>query len=176
MHHVLRRSSPLLAAIARSERVSREIRDIHASALCEKYGNNIAEAKQNSPLHMKYAGSPAPCSHRLPLLLIHLAAPFAASGARPRFARAFTPFLFLKHLICRDLESAPPIRPTSPTEYKCGFRERERRNAILGELATKNRRAREARRPPLPPPLPSPLEKRDLRMISKISRAPPVLD
>lgn len=34
--------------------VSREIRDIHVGALCEKYGNNIAEAKQNSPLHMKY--------------------------------------------------------------------------------------------------------------------------
>lgn len=37
--------------------VSREIRDIHVGALCEKYGNNIAEAKQNSPLHMKYARS-----------------------------------------------------------------------------------------------------------------------
>jgi len=33
---------------AQPKRVSREIRDIHASALCEKYGNNIAEAKQNT--------------------------------------------------------------------------------------------------------------------------------
>lgn len=44
-------ANPLVAARG----VSREIGDIHANALCEKYGNNIAEAKQNSlPLHMKY--------------------------------------------------------------------------------------------------------------------------
>jgi len=45
---------------ARREGVMWNKRHIHASALCEKYGNNIAEAKQNSPLHMKYAGYSAP--------------------------------------------------------------------------------------------------------------------
>jgi len=35
--------------------MSHEIKAIHSGALCEKYGNNIALGKQNSPpLHMKY--------------------------------------------------------------------------------------------------------------------------
>jgi hypothetical protein len=34
--------------------MSHEIKAIHRSALCEKYGNNIAAGKQNSPPHMKY--------------------------------------------------------------------------------------------------------------------------
>lgn len=34
--------------------MSHEIKAIHRNALCEKYGNNIAHRKQNSPPHMKY--------------------------------------------------------------------------------------------------------------------------
>lgn len=34
--------------------MSHEIKAIHRGALCEKYGNNIAPGKHNSPLHMKY--------------------------------------------------------------------------------------------------------------------------
>lgn len=70
--------------IARSGRVSPEIRDIHAGALCEKYGNNIAEAKQNITLHMKYAGSFLQLRPPLPLFLIHL----VALHPRPRHAVA----------------------------------------------------------------------------------------
>lgn len=48
-------ADPLVAATRVVRGVSREIGDIHVNALCEKYGNNIAQAKQNSlPLHMKY--------------------------------------------------------------------------------------------------------------------------
>lgn len=116
--------------------MSREIGGIHAKALCEKYGNNIAEAKQNSlSLHMKYtqdraslqppSSSPSYSSRR--------------HRARGRVSRLLLSSPFLKHLICRDLE----IRPITPTEYKCGFREGG--GAILGELATKNRSARDER-------------------------------
>lgn len=34
--------------------MSHEIKAIHEGALCEKYGNNIAPGKQNSPPHVKY--------------------------------------------------------------------------------------------------------------------------
>lgn len=96
---------------------SREIRDIHADALCEKYGNNIAGAKQNSPLRMKYAGPlPRPPDSRFARRQT-AAAPFPTGSA-------FTPFLFLKHFIRRDLRARPRIPLAPSTEYKCGFRVR----------------------------------------------------
>lgn len=90
-------ADPLVAATRVARGVSREIGDIHANALCEKYGNNIAEAKQNSlPLHVKYTREitrilqpPAFSPSYSSLRSCH-----DLGQARPRFA--FTPFLFFK--------------------------------------------------------------------------------
>lgn len=114
-------ANPLVAA---ARGMSREIGGIHAKALCEKYGNNIAEAKQNSlSLHMKYT------QDRASSLQPPSSSPsYSSRRSRHDIGRAarvsrFTPFrsffFFLKHLICRDLE----IRPIAPPEYKCGLRE-----------------------------------------------------
>ena len=102
--------------------MSREIRDIHGGALCEKYGNNIAEAKQNSPLHMKYARSPLPLLPPPPPSLAPSTS-FLTSHPTSTLASslAFTPFLLLKHLIrtARPILKRTLDSKSTLTEYKC---------------------------------------------------------
>lgn len=130
--------------------MSREIGGVHANALCEKYGNNIAEAKQNSlSLHMKYTQDRAFLQPPSPSPSYSSRPRHETSGARPRLLLSS---LFLKHLICRDLENAPRIRPMTPTEYKCGFRWRRCDSRWISDEKTG---AHEARR----------REKRDLRVV-----------
>jgi len=122
---------------AQPGRVSCEIRDIHASALCEKYGNNIAEAKQNRAPAYEICGIALLQSRRPPLLLIHLGTTAAAF-------RVYSFSLFKAPHLPRSRERAPdPDRHRRLNTNASPARSRAERSgdAILGELAARNRNA-----------------------------------